>query len=199
MIDHKKIILLSTTLLLLAGCGAVKSKEFKKMKGTTSVKSNPFPAKSISMETKIKYLNLVNVERAKGNNCGKAGYFKPTTPLSWNNGLYSATYEHNYDMANTNTFSHYGTGTKYDWTGRKSSLKNRIENNGYINWNYTSENIAAGLIHKTPEQAVKAWLESDYHCVNMMNPKAKEMGMSVYKKEGSEHTYYWTQNFGARR
>lgn len=191
MIGRSKYIFTMLIILIFSGCSNSKKITYEKA-------GNEFPTKKITKETKKEYLKLINQERSKGNNCGKGGYFNPVSDLSWNDNLYRSSYEHNYDMANTNTFSHYGSGTKYDWTGNKSSLKNRVNNNNYRGWKYLSENIAAGLEYKTPKEAVKAWIESDYHCVNIMNPKAKEVGMALYKKAGSEHTYYWTQNFGTR-
>ena len=155
----------------------------------------------ISNETINKYLKLVNDVRKKGQDCNDEGYFAATTPLTWNSKLYASSYEHSYDLAYSNTFSHDGSGTVYDLTGysegKKSSVRERVETHNY-NWSHLGENIGAGTNIDTPEMIVQLWVESDHHCANIMNPNFKELGMVMVKKNDTEYIYYWTQNFGTK-
>ena len=108
--------------------------------------SNPvdYIIPALSLEYKEKFLDAINQARGKGYNCGTAseedggkfiGYKEPSSPLVWNDSLYNAAYEHNYDMVNSQIFAHEGSGTKYDITGiylnRKSLPEDRIRDNGY--------------------------------------------------------------------
>jgi len=83
-------------------------------------------------------------------------------------------------MNKNNYFSHTGLDG--------STPGDRIRNAGY-SWTAYGENIAKGY---TTEQAVMdAWIKSEEHCINIMNPVFTELGAA---KAGS----YWVQEFGAR-
>jgi uncharacterized protein YkwD len=124
-------------------------------------------------------LQLVNEQRQKGCNCGSV-YYHATTTVVWNNQLESAAVAHAADMYKNNYFSHTGSDN--------STPGDRIRNAGY-NWTAYGENIAKGY---TTEQAVMAaWIQSEEHCINIMNPAFTEFGAA---KAGS----YWVQEFGTR-
>ena len=150
------------------------------------------------------YLDLVNEARAEGRECGSYGYFPAADPLTWNESLYQAAYEHSRDMAISNTFSHTGSGTQSDLTaeaehpGTGSSVSERIEYNGYTNWHRYGENIAAGTSMEEAVQAMEGWLSSPDHCKNIMKAEFKELGMAVYYDAGSHYQHYWTQDFGTK-
>ena len=150
------------------------------------------------------YLDAINVARGNTQHCGSRGDFSAATPVKWNDALYKAAYAHSYDLAYSNTFSHTGSNTQYDITARElslgqgSSADQRIEHNGYTDWKTWGENIAAGSRRKTAQIVIDAWLDSDGHCANMMNPEFKEVGLALVTKEGSTYENYWTQNFGTR-
>ncbi len=154
---------------------------------------------TISESLKMAYLNAVNNARTKPQNCGTKGSFPATTVLTWNEKLYNATYEHMQDLIESETFAHEGSGTESDWTGyllgKKSDLMERVENYGY-NWGRLGENLGGGTSIDTEEEMVQAWLESDNHCENLMNPNFTELGMVMIKSEGSLYTHYWGQKFG---
>ncbi|NKQ41658.1 MAG: CAP domain-containing protein [Sulfurovum sp.] len=182
--------------------------------------TNPYPAPHITDEDKLAYLQAVNQARAEGQDCGKLGQYgipekdsngnyiydgsnimPATTPLRWNNKLYAAAYEHSYDLAHSDTASHSGSGTEYDWTGmdmggQKSSLVDRVRNNDY-NFNSLTENISMGTHWDTPQEAVDAWLKSPGHCVALMGPLFTEMGMGHVNKQGARYRNYWTQVLGS--
>jgi len=151
------------------------------------------------------YLDVINEARAEGRECGEYGYFEATDPVTWNNELYAAAYEHSRDMALSNTFSHTGSGTKSDITaealhpGSGSSVSERIEYNGYTNWRRYGENIAAGTSMDEAVEAMEGWLESPGHCKNIMKPEFKEVGMALYYNEESHYRHYWSQDFGTKK
>lgn len=165
---------------------------------------------AISSEDKEKFLNVINQTRAEGYNCGTAlekdggkfiGYKEATTSLIWNDNLYNTAYEHNYDMINSKTFEHDGSGTKYDITGtklsKKSSPEDRIIENGYLenlNISYSfGENLGEG--QNNIEKVIIHWLESPLHCENLMDPEFKEMGLSKVLNN-TTGIYYWSHEFG---
>ena len=124
-------------------------------------------------------LQLVNEIRRKGCNCG--GTKMPAVePVSWNNQLAQAAFNHSKDMNAKNYFSHSSPSG--------SDPGARIRAAGYA-WKAYGENIA----HNYPdEQAVVAgWLSSPTHCKTLMNPYYREMGVG---RAGP----YWTQDFGAK-
>jgi len=150
------------------------------------------------------YLDVINEARSEGRTCGDYGYFPAADPLTWNEKLYDAALEHSKDMAISNTFSHTGSGTQSDETaealhpGTGSGVDERIEYNGYTDWNRYGENIAAGTVMDEASEAMEGWLESPGHCKNIMKAEFKEVGMAVYYNEESHYKYYWTQDFGTR-
>lgn len=57
-----------------------------------------------------------------------------------------------------------------------------------ISYKTAGENIAQG--QKTPEEVVKAWMNSQGHRENIMNPSFTHIGVG-YVESGN----YWTQQF----
>jgi uncharacterized protein YkwD len=150
------------------------------------------------------YLDVINDARSESHTCGKYGV-KPAVPaLKWNDALYKASWQHSNDLAQTNTFSHAGSGKDTDITaqakhpGKGSTPGERIVHNGYANWRAYGENIAAGTVMDEAQEAIEGWLKSPGHCVNLMSPNFKEVGMAHVLKSDSHYTYYWTQDFGAK-
>ena len=165
---------------------------------TPTPKPDPLSIPVISSSQQAEFLNAINAARSEVRTCGQYGEMGPSPALSWNSKLYSAAYEHNYDMAKSNTFSHTGSGTQYDNTavqdelGVGSSIVNRIEYYNY-SWRAVGENIAAG--QTSVSEVMIGWLNSEGHCKNIMNATFTEVGMSLYQIS-SGYRYYWTQNFG---
>ena len=156
----------------------------------------------LSQDTIDEYLSAINKVRTKKQDCGTKGVFSGATALHWNEKLYQSSYEHTQDLILSKTFSHKGSGTKSDWTGavlgKPSILNERVETYDY-NWKKLGENLGAGTVIDTAEKMVKGWLESDNHCINLMNPDFTEIGVVLIKDENSLYTHYWTQNFGTPR
>lgn len=168
----------------------------------SSYKTKPYKAPLINTALKRAYLQAINEARGSDRRCGSEGYFSATSDLRWSDALYKAAYEHSNDLAQTNTFEHRGSGRNSDYTrevlnlGQGSTFRERIENNGYTDVKAISENITAGTIRDTAQKAVDAWLKSDGHCANLMNPDFRDVGMAHVEKVGTTYKHYWTQNFG---
>lgn len=126
-------------------------------------------------------LRLVNVERANANTGLK--------PLVLSDKLNQVAYSHSQDMALSDYFSHTGANG--------SSPQDRAYKAGY-QYSRFGENIAAGYV--TPEEVVAAWMTSQGHRANILNPNYKEMGVGYYYLESDtgniNYNYYWTQDFG---
>lgn len=127
-----------------------------------------------------KILDLVNNARTSGYQCGNT-YYQPTTAVAWNTELEQAAQKHSDYMNNTGNFDHTGANG--------SNPGDRIEAEGY-SWMTYGENIAEG--YPTEEEVVAAWLESQGHCENIMNPEFKEMAVAT---SGN----YWTQVFATKQ
>lgn len=139
----------------------------------------PSPSINATGVDEAKLLQLVNTLRQEGCTCGNTVMSK-VPPLTWNNLLAKAAYDHSKDMSQNNYFSH----TSKD--GRNPAQ--RITDVGYI-WISYGENIAQGY---TAEDAViDSWKKSEGHCKNMMSSSFTEMGVG---RSGN----YWTQVLGRR-
>jgi uncharacterized protein YkwD len=153
----------------------------------------------LSEALKNEYLDATNKARVVSQDCGTKGMFSATTPIVWNEKLYHASYAHMQDLILSKTFSHDGSGTESDWAGHARNIKStqveRVESHGY-SWERLGENLAGGNMIGDAGEAVQAWLESDNHCANLMNPLFEEMGMVMLTDEDTLYVNYWGQNFG---
>jgi uncharacterized protein YkwD len=126
----------------------------------------------------FRVVELTNVERSQ------AGL----SPLQFNPVLAAVAQKHSVDMALNDFFAHTGS------TG--SQIGDRISSEGYKS-SYYAENISAG--RSTPEEAVTAWMNSDGHRTNILNPQFQEIGVGYYFLANDigevNYTYYWTQVF----
>lgn len=125
-------------------------------------------------ELEHKILELTNAEREKYG----------LEPLVWNEELAALSRAHSADMAERGFFNHNNPDGK--------SPFDRMKDAG-ISYFAAAENIAAG--QATPEKAMEAWMNSDGHRANILNPKLKELGVGV--AHGGKYGIYWTQNFAA--
>ena len=122
-------------------------------------------------------IELVNIEREARN----------LHPLSYNEELTLAARLHSQDMGDQNYFDH----TSLD--GRE--FYERIAGAGY-DCQICGENIAAG--YSTPEAVVDAWMNSDGHRANILDPDYCDIGVGYAAIAGSDFYHYWTQDFGRR-
>ncbi len=137
------------------------------------------------IEWEFEVLDLVNQARAQGGNCGSAGSFPPSAPLTWHPALTCAARVHSKDMNDSNYFDHTNLqGNGPGW---------RLGQAGYDGGGW-GENIAAG--YGDPVSVVQGWLDSDGHCSNMLNPGFSLIGIGYVFGNG-EWGHYWTQTFGS--
>jgi len=190
---HLKTLSITLISFLFLACGDTNAPR------TTAVESSYAIAQKTSQS---EILKAVNEARSVARDCHDGNGLVSAAPaLTWNEDLYASAYEHSYDLAQSNTFSHYGSGTSSDITGsnnnKASYFNERIRANGYVGYRTIGENIAGG--QGTIHQAITAWLASPTHCTNIMNPNFKEIGVAVVTNNSSEYGIYWTQSFGAKK
>jgi len=192
-LKNKSYLLVLSTFILI-GCGEVSSNTPIKLFNQENITK-------ISI-TQQEFLDAINKARSTSRDCypnnPNRGFMKATHPLTWNNELYSSALEHSRDLANSDTFSHLGSGTKYDITGNGKASKffERIIDNGYTKYYSVGENIAGG--QKDLEEVMTEWLNSPAHCTNIMKDTYKEIGVAVVLNNHSTYGIYWTQNFGSK-
>jgi len=112
-------------------------------------------------------LRLVNIERA---NHG-------LSPLQWHDGLAVVARNHSIDMVTRGFFSHTcpnGRNARY-----------RI-NSARIPFTWYSETVSRG--DRTPEQAVRGFMNSPRHREIILYPRSTHMGAGF-------HGFYWTLKF----
>lgn len=133
---------------------------------------------------KKEFLNNINRTRQAGCKCGKTR-MPAVAPITWNDMLENAAIAHAKDMAKRNYFSHSSKD------GRSSS--DRIMAAGYTFTGFKSfaagENIAMG--QESIAEVMAGWFKSEGHCMNLMNPDFKEVGVARVND-------YWVQDFGGR-
>jgi uncharacterized protein YkwD len=209
-LNNMIIMIFSITMIVfINGCGGSSSSSVVNSDSVTNSGKNnfdtsPYDIPPLDEFTKQTYLDAINNARATSQDCGVHGIKDAVPALTWDDALYKAAYEHSEDMAESNTFAHTGSATESDWTAQilnlpsGSTMTDRIENNGYTYWKTLGENIAAGSKRDTAQEAIDAWIVSDSHCVNLMNPAYKNVGMGHVEKDGTTYIHYWTQNFGSK-
>ena len=192
-LQNKSCLLIISTVLLI-GCGEASS-------NAPTQELNQGDITKITI-THQEFLDAINKARSVPRDCypddPNRGFMEATHPLRWNDELYASALEHSTDLANSDTFSHLGSGTEYDITGNGNPSKffERIIANGYTNYYSVGENIAGG--QKNLEEVMEAWLKSPAHCTNIMKDTYKEIGVAVVLNNESVYGIYWTQNFGSK-
>jgi uncharacterized protein YkwD len=139
--------------------------------GTTPASAATAPSSDATFEARI--VKFTNDNRVK-NGCA---------PVRTEAKLTTAARAHSVDMAKKNYFSHTGKDG--------STFLVRAKRSGYTT--AISENIAWG--YRTPEAVVTAWMKSPGHKANIVNCKAKSVGVGLGKK--ADGTPYVTQIFGS--
>jgi uncharacterized protein YkwD len=137
-----------------------------------------------SNKFKKDFLALINRNRQKGCNCGTTS-MPPVPPLTWNDLLEKAAKGHAREMADKQFFSHVSKDGRTAMT--------RSENAGYNHNGFRSFTIGENIAQGQPNIAIVmgGWFKSEPHCMNLMNPDFKEVGVWV------DNTY-WVQDFGGR-
>ncbi|WP_310460944.1 CAP domain-containing protein [Sphaerotilus sp.] len=129
----------------------------------------------------------VNRRRAGAQSCGSRGAFAAASGLRWNGTLFRAAAAHAIDLVTNNFFAHTGSNG--------STVSDRINAIGY-SWASVGENIAAG--QPTVTRVVDAWMGSDGHCANLMNPAMEEFAVAcVYNT--ANRSNYWVMELAKPR
>jgi uncharacterized protein YkwD len=142
----------------------------------------PAPSGGVPFEDEV--LGLTNMRRASGAVCGGKP-FGPAAPLGPHELLRNAARGHSRDMALRGYFSH----TSPEGAGPSD----RALAAGYSS-TFVGENIAAG--QNSPAEVVQGWMESPGHCVNIMDPRYRVLGVGYFFQQGGDFRHFWTQNFG---
>lgn len=130
----------------------------------------PMPDPALT-NTQNEILALVNKERAKNG----------LNPLAIDWQVSRVAQYKSDDMANNNYFSH--TSPSYGTPFQMLKSFN-------VKYRTAGENIAKG--QKTPEAVMTAWMNSEGHRANILNPNYTHLGVGYTEKSG---TTYWTQMF----
>lgn len=133
---------------------------------------NPFAASQPAVQ---RVFELMNEERAKVG----------LPPLRLAEKLCVTARWHAMDMAANDYFEHV------DRHGRTPGK--RLSSFGY-RYAYCGQNIAAG--QRTPEEVVRAWMESPAHRDNILRSQFTEVGIALANNRNSRFGTYWVQDFG---
>ncbi len=133
-------------------------------------------------------LDLTNLHRSQGADCGVYGYQPPAGDLVMDEDLRCAARVQAWDMGDRNYFSHDSPGGPLG-----DDVYERIYNAGFSG-GFVGENIAAG--YNSPDSVIAGWLASDGHCQNMMQQGYHYIGVGYAYMTGSSYGYYWVQDFG---
>ncbi|MFF3022235.1 CAP domain-containing protein [Gottfriedia sp. NPDC057948] len=125
------------------------------------------PASLSAYESKV--IELTNIERTKAD----------LKPFKANNELSKVSRIKSKDMTVKNYFDHNSPtyGSPFDMMKKFG-----------ISYNHAAENIAKG--QKTPEEVVKAWMNSAGHRANILNSKLDQIGVGYDSRSNA-----WTQMF----
>lgn len=187
MNNSLKAFLLATGVsFTLIGCSG--SEESDSQVLTDIAKAGEEAALCDDVDISPRLVEAINEARAETQVCRDV-QFPATSPVTWVTTLREATDIHADDMATNNFFSHQGTDGSF--------VDDRATLVGY-DFKKVGENLAAGF--ETPEQTVKAWLESgDGHCENLMDPSFDNIGASCRFNADSLHKTYWAMTMGRAR
>jgi uncharacterized protein YkwD len=129
----------------------------------------------------MRVLELTNIERSRHG----------LPPLIWHEDLSDIARKHSEDLMRNNMRGHTGSDG--------STVRVRIERAGITNTRALAENCSYG--QRTPEEAVRAWMNSPGHRANILG-NTTHLGVGlVLRSEGSSAQYvsYWTQVFASFR
>jgi len=139
---------------------------------------------TVSNEAMQLYRLIMELRRT-GFRCPGGRYFPPNTgALELDCRLWKASYEHSFDMAQKNYFSHISAGSgedPYDRTAR-------------YGLGTFSETLAAS---PTASSAIGQWRKSDGHCTIMMDAKYNRIGVGHAYNSRSDYKHYWTAVYAA--
>ncbi len=164
-------------LLALLSCGCetdIVTGEPAAEEETTAPVADPTPGAETAMAQD--FLQRVNAVRASGCLCGTTRM--PAVPaLRLHPQLSSAAQAHSEDQARHGKMQHLGSDG--------SRVSDRVTRAGFT-WRAVGENVAWN--YRSVDAAMRAWLESEGHCKNIMGAQFQFLGVG-------ERSFYWTQVF----
>lgn len=127
------------------------------------------------LEWEQQVVDLVNEERAKVG----------LSPLQLDTALSNVARYKSADMRDKQYFSHQSPtyGSPFEMMDQFG-----------IEYQYAGENIAAGQV--SPEAVMEAWMNSQGHRENILNPNYTHIGVGYVS--GGSYQHYWTQQFVGR-
>jgi len=183
-------VLVATALLSLAGCPATPENlsGLTLQSGSTAglgQRNEPAAGPSAASGSKCgtpaeaqawqdEVLRLVNQQRAQ------AGL----APLAFNAVLAQQAADYACELIDYDYFDHVNPVTG-------STLVDRAQAAGY-DYLVIGENLAAG--QRSPQEVVDAWMNSEGHRANILDPRYTEIGIAV--RTGGSYGIYWVQEFG---
>lgn len=135
-------------------------------------------------ELEQRIVELTNEERARHN----------LPPLKRNSSLDNTARYHAADLAEDRYINHDTFDRRNNSLVKVCDWMSRISTH-YLGWMRLGENVAAG--YGTPEEVVKAWMNSAHHRANILNGDFREVGVGYYQGD-SVYGDYWVQDFGQR-
>jgi uncharacterized protein YkwD len=137
------------------------------------------PAYNSEYEERV--IELVNQERTE----------RGLTPLQRSEGLTNAARYQAADMSQDNYFGH-NTMDRVD--GKLVEVCDAWERIDNYYSGASGENAAAG--YYSPEAAMNAWMNSNAHRTNILDPDSRAIGVGFY--QGEDYLPYWIQDFGTK-
>lgn len=132
-------------------------------------------------------VELVNMVRSAGADCGEYGVLPAVPALAVDGALGATAGQHSQDLASRDIISHEG--------GDGSRFWDRAATSGYRG-TARGENVAGG--QPTPEEVVSAWVESDGHCMILLLDDITDIGVGYVFRENSTYRHFWTMVVGTR-
>ena len=164
--------------------------------GQTNITNNSSKKITIKEAT----IKVINSLRQSNQMCAKA-----TTPLVWNQALYTVTKEHTVDMASNNLLSHDGSGKDTDITAKRLGLNRGSHFYERVNQKKDSKKILSGELvvsvsansYKTPKAVLNYWINRPNDCKVIMDPRFSDVALSkvINIKNGRA---YWTLMLAGR-
>ncbi len=133
-------------------------------------------------------MSLVNAARARGAACSAARVWPAAEPLAWSVRLAEVAALQSREMAGLDQLAHVDS--------RHQGLAERLRNHGYA-FSSAAENVAVG--YPSIDAVIDAWLASELHCINIMNPAVLELGVACADGDKSGDPVqdrYWTMVVG---
>ena len=149
------------------------------MTPTPDPNGDPMSCLSATEEALLELINAERIDRG----------LQPLVPSAK---LTIAAYKHSYDMGQRN---YYHTLTMEPLPDGQSgpTHQHRITDAGYTGWTIATENLASG--HSTAQAVFDAWLATNPHNANMLDPNITQIGIGLVHAPLSQYRYLWTVEF----